>query len=113
VLGLAAAREQVLPDGDGNAGWHVELIHTFDPAASLADDPGPAPEQDRRPLRLSEITRVQYGSGCRAESYLAGVGTALHRHRLRRRRTCDDQLTVEVSDEEEVEVAAVNADRHA
>ena len=113
VLGLGSAREQMLPNRHGNARGQIESLHPFDRLAALGGDLRPAAEQDRRLLLPAEVARVERRRGLGADRDLAGVGEALHRDRTRRRRPGDDELPVQVADEEEVEDAAVDADRHA
>src|SRR6185437_9332123 len=59
-----------------------------------------------------EAPRIELRSGCVAHRDLAGFRGVLHLDRDDRVRAGDDQLAVAAADEEEVEVATVDADVH-
>ena len=68
-------------------------------------------EQHAGGLSLAEEARVQPPSGLRTDDDLSRLGDGLHAGGLRRRRPGDDELTVAVAEQVEVEPAAVRADR--
>ena len=112
VLGLAASGEQVLADLDRKQLREVEIADVSDGHRALRADVRLAAEENRRTLLLPQATAVERCRGGRADGNLAGFGHGLHLDGRARGGAGDDELPVQVADEEEVEGAAVDANRH-
>ena len=75
-------------------------------------DGGRSPEQEARALGRTDHGWPERGCGARAQHDLAGIGGPLHGHNGAGPRTGNDELTVRVTDEKEVEEPAVDPHRH-
>ena len=75
--------------------------------------PQVTPQPDAVALRLGQQLGRQLCRGVKADDDLAGVGRSLHGDHGARAGAGQQQLSVTLADEEEVELAGVNSDRHA
>jgi hypothetical protein len=114
VLGLGGPRQQVGSDR------RRQYLGRIDGGGRLRQA-GQVLQHRRGPQKPPGLQRgakqpgLQQRRRCRAQADLTGAGRRFHVGGDARRRAADEQLSVDVrvTDEEEVELAAVHADRHS
>ncbi|HEU4758304.1 MAG TPA: hypothetical protein VFS72_16650 [Agromyces sp.] len=111
VFGVDRAAQHGLPETEGNELLEVDRRTLGCAEGGLLGLGSPAQEEAGAALRADARPRQQLG-GLGAEQDLRCRGRGLHLHGAGGRRTRDDQLAVGPADEEEVEGAAVQPDRH-
>ena len=116
VLRVAVPGQQQLAQGDRDAlrqihrRRHVLWIGLVAPGLVR---PQVTPQPDALALRLGQQLGRQLCRGVKADDDLARVGRSLHGDHGARAGAGQQQLPVALADEEEVELAGVDADRHA
>ena len=111
VLGVDLALEQQLAEADGDELGKVLRGRGSRPILRLLRLDG-TPEQDSGPLGPTTVRSGERRSGLGAEQDLARARRRLHLDGTAGGRAGDDQLAMRIADEEEVDLTAVNADRH-
>ena len=111
VLRLDGPPEQELCDRSRKARRDIEAGRVGRRIRTPRLECGPA-KQQRLALGGSDVARIEERRGLGAQRDFAGVGDRLHVHRARRARAGNKELSMEVADEEELEHAGVEAERH-
>ncbi len=111
VLRLVVLGQQMCAQSDRDAGRDVSGPRSIH-APGRRRDSRRAPQEVPGPLRRTEQRRPQCLRGPFAHDDLSSVGHRFQRHHCGGARPSDDQLPVRATDQEHVEDAGLDADRH-
>ena len=113
VLGLLARRDEHIPQTHGDAADQIDVLgHRLEWHERVVRDGGGPSEQEARALGGTDYGWTERGCGGGAQHYFAGIRGRFHGHNGAGPRTGNDELTVRLTHEKEVEESAVDTHRH-